>query len=119
MRQPHAYQRAGTAQRLTVVPPRAGHVRVKGVPSPANALLHPWLKAELSTMLATRPERPHDPLAAANRAAWRVGQAGVTQPQTVPAERPRWRRRLIWDTLAGHATHDLVLGLVRHGIMPL
>ena len=70
-------------------------------------------------MLATLPDRPPDPLAAANRAAWRVGQAGLTQPLTVPAERPRWRRLLIWDTLAGHATHDLVRWLVRPGIMPL
>jgi hypothetical protein len=92
---------------------------VKGVTSPATAILHPWLKAARSAILATLPDLPHDPLAAANRAAWRVGQAGVTQPSTVPAERPRLRMLLIWDNLAGHATHDLVLGLVRHGIMPL
>jgi transposase len=92
---------------------------VKGVTSPANAILHPWLKAELSAILATLPDLPHDPLAAAKRAAWRVGQAGLTQPLTVPAERPRLRRLLIWDNLARHATHDLVLWLVRHGIMPL
>ena len=119
MRKPHAYQLDATAKRLTLVHPSAGQVRVKGVTSPANAILHPWLKAELSAILATLPDLPHDPLAAAKRAAWRVGQAGLTQPLTVPAERPRLRRLLIWDNVARHATHDLVLWLVRHGIMPL
>ena len=87
--------------------------------SSANAVLHPWLKAELSAILATLPEDPDAGGSAANRAAWLVWQEGLTQPITLPAELPRLRLLLIWDNLAGHYTPDMVLWLFRHGIMPL
>ncbi len=119
VRQPHEYQRDGTAKLLTLFHPRDGQVRVKGVTSSANAILHPWLKAELSAILATLPELAEDPVSAANRAEWLVWQEGLTQPITLPAELPRLRMLLIWDNLAGHATPELVLWLFRHGIMPL
>ena len=119
VRQPHAYQRDGTATRLTLFHPADGRVRVKGVTSAANAILHPWLKAELSAILATLPERPDDQISAANGAEWLVWQDGLTQPITLPAELPRLRMLLIWDNLAGHSTPDMVLWLFSHGIMPL
>jgi hypothetical protein len=118
-RHPHEYQRDGTAKLLTLFHPRDGHVRVKGVTSTANAILHPWLKAELSAIMATLPEVADAGISAANRAEWLVWQEGLTQPITLPAELPRLRLLLIWDNLAGHYTRDLVLWLFRHGIMPL
>jgi hypothetical protein len=119
VRQPHEYHRDGTAKLLTLFHPHDGRVRVKGVTSSANTILHPWLKAELSAILATLPEVPDDSVSAANRAAWLVWQEGLTQPITLPAELPRLRMLLIWDNLAGHSTPDMVLWLFNHGIMPL
>ena len=92
---------------------------MQGVTRSANAILHPWLKAELSALLATLPEVPADGVSAANRAEWLVWQEGLTQPITLLAELPRLRLLLIWDNLAGHYTPDLVLWLFGHGIMPL
>jgi len=46
-RQPHEYIRNGTAKLLTLFHPASGRVRVKGVTSSANVILHPWLKAWL------------------------------------------------------------------------
>jgi hypothetical protein len=119
VRQTHAYQRAGTAKLLTLFHPRDGQVRVKGVLSSANAVLHPWLKAELSAILASLPDIGDNTIAAANRVEWLVWQEGLTQPITLPAELPRLRLLLIWDNLAGHYTRELVLWLFSHGIMPL
>jgi transposase len=119
VRQPHEYQRDGTAKLLTLFHPRDGHVGVKGVTSSANVILHPWLTAELSAILAMLPDLPDDRISAANRAEWLVWQEGLTQPITLPAELPRLRMRLIWDNLAGHSTPELVLWLFSHGIMPL
>jgi transposase len=97
VRQPHEYQRDGTAKLLTLFHPRDGHVGVKGVTSSANVILHPWLKAELSAILAMLPDLPDDRISAANRAEWLVWQEGLTHPITLPAE--LWR--------------------FSHGIMPL
>ncbi len=113
-RQPHEYIRGGTAKLLTLFRPATGEVRARGVTSAPNAVLHPWLKQELSAVLAALPE--------------------VTLPE---AERPvlaRWatwlghepleplpplRLLLIWDNLAGHKSPALVRWLLAHGILPL
>src|SRR5438874_512389 len=55
-RYPHEHIRHGTAKLLTLFHPASGQVRVKGVTSAANAVLHPWLEAELTAILATLPE---------------------------------------------------------------
>jgi hypothetical protein len=119
VRQAQAYQRNGTAKLLTLFHPADGQVRVNGVTSTSNAILHPWLKAELSAILAMLPTATEDQVCAANRAAWLVGQEGLTQPITVPDALPPLRMLLIWDNLAGHATPEMVLWLFSHGIMPL
>ena len=119
VRQPHEYQRTGTAKLLTLFHPSDGHVRVKGVWSSANAILHPWLKAELSAILEALPDIPDDDVSATNRTEWLVWQEDLTQPMTLPAELPRLRLLLIWDNLAGHFTPEMVLWLFSHGIMPL
>lgn len=118
VRQPHEYLPNGTAKLLTLFHPADGQVRVKGVRSSANAVLHPWLKSELEAVLATLPPLDMTPTAA-NRLHWESWQAGLTIKPTLPAELPPLRMLLIWDNLAGHKTPELVLWLFRHGIMPL
>jgi len=116
--QPHEYVRNGTAKLLTLFHPASGQVRVKGVTSSANVVLHPWLKAELTAILQSLPETP--PLAAeTNRQLWQTWQAGLSLPITLPPELPALRMLLIWDNLRGHYTPEMVLWLFAHGIMPL
>jgi hypothetical protein len=119
VRQAHEDQRNGTANLLTLVHPADGQVRVTGVTRTANAILHPWLKAELSAILATLPPAPDAQVCAVNRADWLAWQEGLTEPITLPDELPPLRMMLIWDTLAGHSTPELVRWLFSHGIMPL
>ena len=119
VRQSHEYQRNGTAKLLTLFHPADGQVRVKGVTSTSNAVLHPWLKEELSAILATLPKATEDQVCTANRAEWLAWPVGLTQPITLPDELPSLRMLLIWDNLAGHTTPELVLWLFSHGIMPL
>ena len=119
VRQAHEYHRNGTAKMLTLFHPADGQVRVKGVTSTTNAVLHPWLKDELSAVLATLPQAADEQLCAAHRAEWLVWQEGLRQPITLPEELPRLRMLLIWDNLAGHTTPEMVRWLFSHGIMPL
>lgn len=117
-RQAHEYLPNGTAKLLTLLHPATGQVRVQGVLSSANVVLHPWLQAELSAILATLPSVDMTPCAT-NRAQWEVWQDGLTVRATLPAEPPALRMLLIWDNLAGHHSAAMVLWLFRHGIMPL
>jgi hypothetical protein len=113
-RLPHEYVRGGTAKLLTLFRPATGELRAKGVTHATNAVLHPWLQAELTQVLATRPpvtlpeaERP--PLA--RWATW----LGHEPREPLPP----LRLLLIWDNLAGHLSWPIVRWLFRHGIMPL
>ena len=54
-RQPHEYIRNGTAKLLTLFHPADGQLRTKGVTRSTNAVLHDWLKQELSEILAALP----------------------------------------------------------------
>jgi hypothetical protein len=117
-RQPHEYIRDGTAKLLTLFHPASGQVRVKGVTSSANAILHPWLKAELSQILAHLPA-PKLFDTETNRSLWASWQAGLSVPITLPQDLPALRMLLIWDNLTGHYTTEMVLWLFEHGIMPL
>jgi hypothetical protein len=57
-RQPAEYIRNGTAKMLTLFHPSTGCVRLNGVTRCPNAVLHPWLKRELTEILAELPEAP-------------------------------------------------------------
>lgn len=118
-RQPSEYIRQGTAKLLTLFHPAEGRVRVQGVTACPNTVLHPWLKAELSAILADLPPvtPPADPSTLA--AAWHRWQAGLAVHFTLPVVLPPLRMLLVLDNLAGHKTPDFVLWLVAHGIMPL
>lgn len=116
--QPHEYVRNGTAKQLTLFQPASGEVRVKGVTSSANAVLHPWLEGELADVLATLPE-PETLSPEANRRQWERWQEGLSVKITLPPDLPPLRMLLVLDNLAGHSTVTFVLWLFAHGIMPL
>jgi hypothetical protein len=106
--------RGGTAKLLTLLRPATGELRAKGVTNATNAILHPWLQAELTAVLARRPpvtipddERP--PLA--RWATW-LGH----EPRD---PLPPLRLILIWDNLAGHLSWSIVRWLFQHGVLPL
>jgi transposase len=111
--------RHGTAKLLTLFRPATGELRTKGVTSCTNAVLHGWLKQELSDILAQLP-KPATPLsAAASKALWATWTAGLTRYPTIPAEPAEPRLLLVLDNLAGHLTPAFVLWLFEHGIIPL
>jgi len=118
-RQPHEYVRNGTAKLLTLFHPSDGQVRVKGVTSCTNAVLHPWLQQELSAILADLPQPRGDLDPEVNRALWDRWRAGLDHPISLPEHLPPLRMLFIWDNLAGHKTPRLVDWLIEHGIMPL
>jgi hypothetical protein len=118
VRQPHEYIRNGTAKMLTLFHPATGQVRVKGVTHSTNAVLHPWVKEQVSEILKTLPEKPLlDEVT--NRQAWTAWQAGLSRRITLSEKLPSLRMLLIWDNLQGHYTPEMVLWLFAHGVMPL
>jgi hypothetical protein len=117
--QPHEYIREGTAKLLTLFHPASGQVRVKGVTSSTNVVLHGWLKEELEAILAGLPEPALALSAAENRAVWERWQAGLSVCPALGERLPRLRMLLVWDNLAGHTTPEMVRWLCEHGIMPL
>lgn len=118
MRQPHEYLRDGTVKALTLFHPAVGHVRLHGVTTCPNAVLHPWLERELAAILATMPDPPAEP-AIGWRAAWERWQKGLSIKPTLMSGLPPLRMLLVLDNLAGHKTPDFVCWLFAHGIMPL
>ena len=116
-RQPHEYLRGGTAKLLTLFRPATGEGRAEPVAQATNAILHPWLQRELTSILAAR--------------------SPVLPGEQDPRDRPRGRRwsdwdwhdgahhlppvrvLLIWDNLKGHCTPDLVRWCAERGILLL
>ena len=122
VRQPHEYLRRGTAKLLTLLHPATGQVRVKGVISGANVVLHPWLQDQLRAILDELPVPPTPAKVrdeATHRAQWERWQEGLSERFTLLEQLPPLRMLLIWDNLAGHKTPSLVCWLMEHGIMPL
>ena len=117
-RLPHEYLRDGTAKVLTLFHPADGRVRVQGVTTCPNAILHPWLERELAAILAAMPE-PKRVAEATIPRPWQHWQDGLTIKPTLLDELPPLRMLLILDNLAGHKTPAFVCWLFEHGIMPL
>ena len=81
-RQPHEYLRDGTAKLLTLFHPASGRVRVEGVTSCPNTVLHGWLRRELAAVLAAMP-----PAAGPSpRGDWERWQEGLTIKPTLLSE---------------------------------
>jgi len=114
-RQPHEYVRGDTAKLLTLFCPATGEVRATGVTQAPNAVLHPWLHAELTAILHTLPDGS-SPVASAPFIPewWKRRQHGVGGDYDPPL-----RLILIWDNLAGHKSAELVCWLCGQGILPL
>jgi hypothetical protein len=114
LRPRHEDVRAGTAKLLTLFRPATGEVRANGVTSTGNAVLHPWVQAALTAILAVLPSAPvaeaERPLAA-RWATW-LGH----EPRD---PLPPLRLMLVWDNLAGHRSWAMVRWLCAQGIMPL
>ena len=115
-RQPHQYIKNGTAKMMTLFHPTTGQVRAKGVTSCANKVLHPWLKQELSAVLATLPAPIPVGDPALIRKAWAEWHEGLSAPLTLPDELPPLRMILVQDNLAGHKSHDFVQWCFSQGI---
>jgi hypothetical protein len=69
-RRPHEYVRGGTAKLLTLFRPATGEVRAEPVERATNAVLHPWLKRELTAILAACAPPPAAPPAGRRWADW-------------------------------------------------
>ena len=87
---------------MTLFHPASGQVRAKGVTSCPNSILHPWLKQELSAILAAllAPAPEGDPVII--RKAWAEWYEGLSAPPTLPDDLPPLRMILVQDNLAGH-----------------
>lgn len=114
-RQPHEYVRGGTAKLLTLFRPATGEVRAMGVIHAPNIVLHPWIQAELSTILGTLPETPPQIESAPFIPEWWERRQYLTDRY----DDPPLRLILIWDNLAGHKSAALVRWLCAQGILPL
>jgi len=113
-RQPHEYVRNGTAKLLTLFRPATGEVRAKGVTSAPNAVLHPWLQAELTQVLAALPAVTTPEVARPPAARWATWLGHEPREPLPPL-----RLLLVWDNLAGHLSWSIVRWLLQHGVMPL
>lgn len=113
---PHEYLRGGTAKLLTLFRPATGEVRAAPVTGAPNAVLHPWLQAEVAAILADLPPVP-DP-AAPGRHAWFWWWGSDEAPAWL-APLPPVRLLLVWDNLAGHRTPALVAWLLERGVWVL
>lgn len=117
--QPHEYERGGTAKLLTLFRPITGEIRAKGVVSVTNAVLHPWLKEQLSAVLAEiEQEHPAETLPLeAERPQYAQWETWLGHPPRTA--KPPLRIVLVLDNLAGHRSYDLVQWFFEHGVMPL
>lgn len=115
-RLPHEYIRGGVAKLLTLFHPATGRVRAKGTKSSANAVLHPWLKAQLTEILRDLPERPGSPTPEEIRSEWGRWYEGLLVRPTLPERLPRLRMLLVLDNLKGHKSRDFVLWCFEHGV---
>lgn len=118
-RQPAEYIGNGTAKMLTLFHQLTGRVRLNGVTRCPNAVLHPWLKEQLTEILTELPEPDTGLDPATIGRQWQRWQEALTIRFTLPTQLPPLRLLLVLDNLTGPKTPDFVLWLVAHGIMPL
>ncbi len=119
LKQPHEYLPNGTAKIMTLFHPADGQVRLKGVESTANKVLHPWLKQNLTELVADLPPPIQSVSEEEHHAIWEEWRQGLTVKFTLPEQLPPLRLLLIWDNLTGHKTPAFVVWLCEHGILPL
>jgi len=103
---------------LTLFHPATGQVRVTGVTRSTNAILHPWIREQVTQVLAELPE-PAELPPDQNRVRWERWREGLQVKFTLLSELPPLRMLLIWDNLVGHWNADLLIWLMRQGVMVL
>jgi len=118
-RQPHQYIRNGTAKLLILFHPADGRLRVKGVTSCPNSVLHPWLRQELTDILSSLPKPVTLLDSEANRTLWEMWSEGLSERPALPAELPPLRLLLVIDNISGHKSLALVEWFFSQGIIPL
>ena len=116
MHQSHEYIRNGTAKLMTLFHPANGQVRAKGVTSCPNSVLHPWLKQELSAILASLPASTSGVDPTNIHRMWAEWYEGLSAPPILPDDLPPLRMLLVQDNLAGHKSHDLVQWCFSQGV---
>jgi hypothetical protein len=103
---------------LTLFHPATGKLRAQPVQQATNAVLHPWLQAELAAILAALPP-VGEPQAPGRRwQDWGWSEAEVARWES-NAPLPPIRLILVWDNLCGHTTPEMVVWCVRQGILLL
>jgi len=115
---PH-FERNGVAKLLTLFRPATGKVRVKGVSQTTNAIIPPWLKDQVSQILATLPEPTRVLSPEENQAWWESWREGLTCKVTLIEDLPPLRMLLIGDNIVGHTNAELLCWLFRQGVLPL
>ena len=111
-RRPHEYVRGGTAKLLTLFRPATGQVRAEPVARTTNAVLHPWLKGQLTEILEQCPPSPEEPLPGCRWSDWDYHEAACLLDHHFPPVRVL----LIWDNLKGHYTTEFVQWCCQRGI---
>jgi transposase len=82
-------------------------------------VLHPWLKQELTDILAGLPEPALVLSPEQNQIVWQRWFEGLSQQPDLPTNLPPLRMLLVIDNLAGHKSPALVQWFFEHGIIPL
>lgn len=104
---------------MTLFHPQDGQVRVKGVESTTNIILHAWLKQELAEIVNALPQASPLLSPELTRQMWLDWREGLQVKFTLPSQLPPLRMLLVWDNLAGHQTAELMTWLCEQGILPL
>lgn len=104
---------------MTLFHPADGQLRVKGVTSCTNDVLHPWLKQELADILADLSQPATALAPEENGAAGEMWFVGLSKRPELPTDLPPLRMLLVIDNLKGHKSPDLVQWFFQHGIIPL
>ena len=111
-RRPHEYIRGGTVKLLTLLRPATGVVRAEPVEHATNAVLHPWLQEELTAILAECPPVPRPVPVGRRWVDWDYHPEAALYDQQYPP----LRMLLIWDSLKGHLTPEMVVWCRERGV---
>ncbi len=94
---PHEYVRGGTAKMLTLFHPQTGRLIVKGIKQSTNAILHPWLKENLSELIKESSEENYL-ISEGEKTSWTYWQEGLKEKITLPEKLPKLKILLILDS---------------------
>jgi hypothetical protein len=113
--QPHEWIRGGTAKLLTLFHPATGELRGKAVEHSSNAVLHPWLKQELSAVLEQMKATALPVTPMRQWSTWSVTEEEVAAMHSPPLI----NLILVWDNLSGHYSKEMVNWCYQQGILLL